>query len=191
MPWAGRALQPWGGLRSPCSASPGKTMLNPPLPAATAPALLLPCGVSSGAPPWCVTSRAAVFAALGTWWGAAARPQRGVEAGAELGPAKQGLCTKVPGARILPPLCSGERVCAVLVGRQSGCSVLKHPLSDTPLKLRDVPCTSVSPEFRAGLDETLLYPVVTSSLIIWLVLVGTQPKKGPYSAMHTCTHACL
>lgn len=143
MPWVGRALPPWGCLTSPCSASPGKTLvLKPPLPAAAAPALLLLCGVSSGAPPRSITSWAEAFAALGTWWGAAAWPRQGVEAGAGRGPAKQGLCTGVPGTHILPCLCSGEHVCAVLIGCQSRCSVLKHPLSDTPLKLREVPCTA-------------------------------------------------
>lgn len=65
-------------------------------------------------------------------------------------------------------------------------------LPDTPLKLREVSCTSVSPEVRAGLGGTLLYPVVALSLIIWPETAsagaGGDPAEGTRSAVPTRGH---
>lgn len=98
----------------------------------------------------------------------------------------------MPVPHVLLSLCSEKCACAVLAGHQSRHSVLKRPLSGTPLKLREVLRTSTSLEVRAGLDETLLYPVVASSLIIHPEPLSgwrwSGSKEGTYSAVHTGTH---
>ena len=172
---------------SPCSVSLGKAVLKPSLPAAAA----LPCGAASSpvphprsctlAPQCWQPGRAASRAGqrhlqlLGPGGGQLPSPSGDGARGA--GPVHRGA----PAHVLLPPR-SKERAWWVLAGRQSGRSVWKHPLSDTPLQLRELPCTSVSPEVRAGLDEILLDPGVVSSLArnpVRVVLAVTQLKEGP------------
>lgn len=184
-----------GGLTSPCSVRPGKMVLNPLLPTVTAPALLLCPRLSHTrglAPPdpalyrWLRGLRKLRSSVCGS------RDLVGSSCLASVGCGGWCLCTGVPGAHILLSLCSKKCACAVPAGCLSGCLVLKRPLSDTPLKLRELLCAPISPEVRAGLDEMLLYSVVASSLIICpgppQAGAGRDPaKKGTYSAVHTCT----
>lgn len=104
-PWAGRALHPWGGLDKPllgqhrqnsakptaahrdcasAAASPWACALACPVPVVQHPRTPALCQLAAW--PWGLGRWAAAFAALRTWWGAAARPQQGVNAGASRPP---------------------------------------------------------------------------------------------------------